>query len=121
MFGFGHSALCLYESARNRMKILFVASLHHPEQLRAAREHDPDVLFPPSMSQHFWEKALRRRGHTLAVFWRNHPGSQTQRQTAGITPGKVINALINRVPPQLQPGRPRPQRRADRPGARLSA
>ena len=59
------------------MKILFVASLHHPEALRAAREQfGADVLFPPSMAQHFWEKALRKRGHTLDVFWRNSPGAQ---------------------------------------------
>ncbi len=86
------------------MKILFVASLHHPEALRAARQTLGDsILFPPSMAQHFWEKALRRRGHTLDVFWRNNPGAQTQRHSAGITPGKLINAAINRVPPHLNP------------------
>ena len=83
------------------MKILFVASLHHPEALRAARETLGDILFPPSMAQHFWEKALRKRGHTLDVFWRNNPGAHTRRHSAGITPGKVIEALINRVPPQM--------------------
>src|SRR5436305_3443177 len=55
------------------------------------------------MSQHFWEKALRKRGHTLDVFWRNNPGAQTRRHSAGITPGKVIDALVNRVPPQMNP------------------
>jgi hypothetical protein len=86
------------------MKILFVASLHHPEALRAAREQfGASVLFPPSMAQHFWEKALRKRGHTLDVFWRNNPGAQTQRHSTGITPGKIVNALMNRVPPQINP------------------
>lgn len=85
------------------MKILFVASLHHPEELRAARETLGDILFPPSMSQHFWEKALRKRGHTLDVFWRNNPSGETKRHSAGITPGKLINAAINRVPPQFNP------------------
>ena len=86
------------------MKILFVASLHHPEALRAVREQfGASVLFPPSMSQHFWEKALRKRGHTLDVFWRNNPGAHTQRHSTAITPRKVFNALLNRVPPQLNP------------------
>ncbi len=85
------------------VKILFVASLHHPEELRAARETQADILFPPTMSQHFWEKALRKRGHTLDVFWRNNPAKATQRHSAGITPAKLFNAAINRVPPQLNP------------------
>ncbi len=85
------------------MKILFVASLHHPEELRAARERDPVVLFPPSMSQHFWEKALRKRGHLLDVFWRSTPGRQTRRFSAGITPGKLIDALNRRIPAQINP------------------
>ncbi|MEP7292683.1 MAG: glycosyltransferase, partial [Chloroflexota bacterium] len=83
--------------------ILFVASLHHPEALRAARETQPDMLFPPSMAQHFWEKALRKRGHSLDVFWRSNPGTHTHRHSSGITPAKLVNALVNRVPPQLHP------------------
>ncbi len=85
------------------MKILFVASLHHPEALRAAREADSSVLFPPSMAQHFWEKALKKRGHTLDVFWRNNPGATTERHSTAITPAKLVRAAINRVPPQLNP------------------
>jgi hypothetical protein len=56
-----------------------------------------------SMAQHFWTKALRKRGHTLDVFWRNNPGAQTRRHSAGITPSKLIEALINRIPPQINP------------------
>lgn len=85
------------------MKILFVASLHHPEALRAAREKDSSVLFPPSMAQHFWEKALKKRGHTLDVFWRNNPGAATERHTTAITPAKLVKAAVNRIPPQLNP------------------
>ncbi|MFN8449544.1 MAG: glycosyltransferase [Anaerolineae bacterium] len=85
------------------MKILFVASLHHPEELRAARERDPAALFPPSMAQHFWAKALQKRGHTLDVFWRTRPSGKTRRHAAGITPGKLLEAALNRVPPQINP------------------
>lgn len=85
------------------MKILFVASLHHPEALRAARERGAAVLFPPSMAQHFWAKALHKRGHTLDVFWRTRPPSRTRRQSTSITPGKLLQAAISRVPPQLNP------------------
>jgi hypothetical protein len=95
------------------MRILFAASLHHPEALRAAvaatPPGEPPPLFPPSMSQHFWEKALRKRGHTLDVFWRNQPAIQlgtrgsTRKHSQGITPRKLAEAAINRVPPQLNP------------------
>ncbi len=94
------------------MRILFVASLHHPEQLRAARAerpHDPP-LFPPSANQYFWEKALRQRGHTLDVFYRNFPvwsgdtaRGTTQKYTSAITPAKLIQAAWNRVPPRANP------------------
>jgi hypothetical protein len=85
------------------MKILFVASLHHPEALRTARETQPDVLFPPSMAQHFWEKALKKRGHVLDAFWRNNPGKTTERHSEGITPAKLVSAALNRVPVELNP------------------
>jgi len=88
--------------------ILFIASIHHPEQLRAypvgARP-----LFPPSMAQHFWERALRKRGHTLAAFYRNQPivslghGGQTQRHSQRLTPRKLIDAALNRIPPRAHP------------------
>lgn len=89
------------------MKILFVASLHHPEALRAAVAATPPgarpPLFPPSMAQHFWEKALLKRGHTLDVYWRNLPVRAAHKHSEGITPAKLINAAINRVPPQFNP------------------
>ncbi|MFN8528384.1 MAG: glycosyltransferase [Anaerolineae bacterium] len=96
------------------LRILFCASLHHPEQLRAARASTPagvePSLFPPSVSQHFWEKALRKRGHTLDVFYRNLPaltlgtgGGHTRRHTQGLTPRKLIEAAWNRIPPEINP------------------
>lgn len=94
------------------LRILFVASLHHPEALRAAAANLPPgvpaPLFPPSMSQHFWEKALRKRGHTLSVFYRNLPAlglrqRQTTRYTRGLTPGRLFQAALNRVPPMVNP------------------
>lgn len=91
-------------------RILFVASLHHPEALRAAVAQlllgQPAPLFPPSMSQHFWEKALRKQGHTLEVFYRNLPGGNSlasghsERHTQTLTPRKVWRAFMNRVPPE---------------------
>ncbi|MGQ9908433.1 MAG: glycosyltransferase family protein [Candidatus Flexifilum sp.] len=92
------------------MRILFVASLHHPEALRDAPPF-PDgtrPLFPPSMSQYFWEKALRQRGHTVDVFWRNQPviglpERRTARHSERITPGKLIRAGLNRIPPHFNP------------------
>lgn len=97
------------------MRILFVTPLHHPEALRAAQQaaalnNQPAPLFPPSMSQHFWEKALRRRGHDLAVFWRNLPGGSAERarghtehHSERLTPAKVFGALRHRIPPEFRP------------------
>jgi hypothetical protein len=89
------------------MRILFAAPIHHPEVLRRYPEGERP-LFPPSMSQHFWEKALRKRGHTLAAFYRDQPmisfGSrQTQRHSQRLTPRKLIDAALNRIPPRLHP------------------
>ena len=99
------------------MRILFVAPIHHPEALREAHaaarlQGAPPPLFPPSVSQHFYEKALIKRGHTLAVFYRNQSGfapqdavlrGQTKAHRQGITPGKLIEAGLNRVPPRVNP------------------
>lgn len=94
-------------------RLLFVSSMHHPEALRAAQadavaKGEQVPLFPPSMSQHFWEKALRKRGFTLDVFFRNQPAlgpgaHSTARHTQTITPGKVFSALMNRIPPLANP------------------
>jgi spore maturation protein CgeB len=59
------------------------------------------------MAQHFYEKELIRRGHSVDVFYRNLPawggGIRSQRHSAGITPGKVVGALARRLPPQVNP------------------
>jgi len=45
------------------MRVLLVATLHHPQALEDARRAAPpgeDPLFPPSQAQYFWVRALRR-------------------------------------------------------------
>jgi hypothetical protein len=91
-------------------RILFVAALHHPEQLQAAVQQTPPgeqaPLFPPSVSQHFWERALRRRGYELAVFYRNLPTvgpARAHRHREGLTLGKALAALTQRIPPEANP------------------
>ncbi len=88
------------------MRILFVASLHHPRELEKARRNaspGAEPLFPPSQAQHFWVRALRKQGHACAVFWRSEsawpwakPGQL--RMTQRVTVGRAINALAARVP-----------------------
>lgn len=88
------------------MKILFVASLHHPVELEKARRSAPpgmDPVFPPSQAQYFWVKALRKLGHECAVFWRSESAwpwarSGQLRMTQRLTVGRAINALAARVP-----------------------
>jgi hypothetical protein len=88
------------------MKILFVASLHHPAELEKARRSAPpgvDPVFPPSQAQYFWVKALRKLGHECAVFWRSESAwpwarSGQLHMTQRLTVGRAINALAARVP-----------------------
>ncbi len=86
------------------MRILFVASLHHPGELDKARRAMPeDPLFPPSQGHFFWVKALRKLGHTCAVFWRSESAwpwarSGQLRMTQRLTVGRAITALAARVP-----------------------
>jgi len=88
------------------MRILFVASLHHPAELAKAQQNAPpgeDPLFPPSQAQHFWVRALRKLGHECAVFWRSESAwpwakSGQLRMTQRVTVGRAINALAARVP-----------------------
>jgi spore maturation protein CgeB len=93
------------------MRILFVASLHHPEQLlrdqHAAQQNGGTLpLFPTSSAHHFWEKALLERGYVLDVFWRNlssfGDGSiaslKSQTYTERITPQRVAEAAMRRLP-----------------------
>jgi spore maturation protein CgeB len=57
------------------MKILFIASLHHPEETGVSRTHAPP-FFPISQAHSFWVKALERMGHTCQVFWRSAPAQR---------------------------------------------
>ena len=88
------------------MRILLVANLNHPEQLAAAVAATPagqePPLFPPGTNQDSWVRALRRRGHETAVFWRNRP-ARNFRYSERITPGAVARALWRRVPPAARP------------------
>lgn len=96
-------------------RVLFIAALHHPEQLqqdisRAQAGRQPP-LFPRSMGQHAWECVLREAGYTLDVFWRNLPGfgrrdiSRLRSSVfrAGLTPGKLAAGLMRRFPPRWHP------------------
>ncbi len=96
-------------------RVLFIATLHHPEELlrdidAAPAEGDPP-LFPRSMGQHAWERALRKAGYALDVFWRNLPGYgardishlSQEAHRAGLTPRKAMAALMRRLPPHLHP------------------
>ncbi|MCA0454186.1 MAG: glycosyltransferase [Chloroflexi bacterium] len=93
------------------MRILFVAALHHPEVLQAAIAATPageqPPLFPTSAAQHFWEKALKKRGHVVDVFYRNLPAwggeLKSQRYTNRWTPARVATAIAYRIPPEFNP------------------
>lgn len=85
------------------MRILFVASLHHPGLLDSARRVREDPLFPPTQTQHFWVRALRRLGHTCAVFWRSEGAWPLARRrplymSDRLTLGRALGALVARVP-----------------------
>ena len=95
-------------------RVLFIAALHHPDELvqeRARAPQDEKPLFPRSMGQHYWERAFRAAGYDLDVFWRNLPGygrRDISRLRAAVyrnrwTPGRVAVALQRRIPPRLQP------------------
>ncbi len=96
-------------------RVLFVAALHHPEELqadiRSADTGETAPLFPSSMGQHFWERAMRAAGYELDVFWRNLPGYgardiarlSTDVFREGLSPGKIASGLMRRLPPQFNP------------------
>ena len=96
-------------------RVLFIASLHHPEALQRDIQNttagSAAPLFPSSMGQHFWERAMRTTGYELDVFWRNLPGYgnrdinqlRTDVFREGLTPGKVAAGLMRRLPPQINP------------------
>ncbi len=96
-------------------RVLFIASLHHPEQLqediRKSADHRVMPLFPSSMIQHSWERAMREAGYEVDVFWRNLPAFgnrdvaklQTSVYREGLSPGKIATGMMRRLPPALNP------------------
>jgi spore maturation protein CgeB len=92
------------------MKLLFVATLHHPPPgpLPPAFVDDPaDPLFPDNQAHRFWVAALRRMGHTAAVFWRS-AGVGFWRPRAGLRAGDgaTLAGAVNRLSlgvPRLNP------------------
>lgn len=88
------------------MRILFVASLTHVEQMKQAIANtapgETPPLFPTSMKESFYERAMRRRGHEVAVFWRER-FTRNYRFNAGFTPRKAAQALGQRLPLRLNP------------------
>ena len=98
------------------MRVLFVATLHHPEQLQRDIAQATDAkqtppLFPGSTSQHFWVKAMRQRGYVCDVFWRNLPGYgsqdpsrlRAQVHSERLTAGKIAGAMLRRLPSRANP------------------
>ncbi len=67
------------------MRFLIVGANHHPEELLRAQSQATNgeiFLFPPSQSEYFWVRALRKLGHNVDAFIRNVPaafGWQTRR------------------------------------------
>ncbi len=87
------------------MRILFVASLHHPgaaaDALRGGTSHD--LLFPTAQAHAFWVKALRAAGHVCDVFWRSTSVYPWVRQrelhmTERLTIQRAVSAAVALVP-----------------------
>jgi len=97
------------------MRVLFVASLHHPERLQEEIANTPQGETPPimptSMSQYFMAKAFQKRGYEVDVFWRNlsawaQDDINTIRahvHSEAITPAKIMGALMRRLPIKANP------------------
>ena len=87
------------------MKILFVASLHHPQPGKGPRPTDRahDLLFPTSQAHAFWVKALRAAGHRCDVFWRSASvwpwlRQRPLRMTERLTIRRALSAAVALVP-----------------------
>ena len=103
------------EQRGDKPRVLFVASLHHPEELQKELQEAPAggeaSLFPRSMELYTWGRAFRQAGWEIDVFWRNLPGFGSRDIASlsnevfrtSLTPGKLIAGLMQRIPPKLQP------------------
>ena len=99
----------------DRRRLLVIASLHHAQELAremaSAADSGAVPLFPRSMELYTWERAFHKAGYDSEVFWRNLPGYGNRDiarlandvYRAGVTPGRVLAWLGQRIPPQLQP------------------
>ena len=96
-------------------RVLFVASLHHPEELQkdlqATAAGGEAPLFPRSMELYSWGRAFRQAGWEIDVFWRNLPGLgnrdiaslRNEVFRTALTPGRILAGLMQRIPPALHP------------------
>lgn len=97
-------------------RILFIASLHHPEALLkeqsdAQQAGQPLPLFPKSSAFRFWANAMRKRGYAVDVFWRNISGFgmgdirqlKAEKYTERLTPRRLFQAGMRRLPYHLNP------------------
>lgn len=89
------------------MKFLLISELHHPDELakaQAAAAPGEVVYFPPSQSDHFWIRALRKQGHQVDVFLRNMPAvfgwrsRHTGKFTGQFGLSMVMGAVAHRMP-----------------------
>ena len=97
-------------------RLLVIASLHHPEELAAESAQASAAgrqapLFPRSMELYAWGRAFRKAGFEIEVFWRNLPGYgrrdigglRNDVFRSGLSAGKLLTALGQRIPPRFQP------------------
>lgn len=103
------------EKRGNKPRVLFVASLHHPEELQKEIQQAPAgkkaPLFPRSMELYTWARAFRKAGYEMDVFWRNLPGFgkrdiarlKNEYFRTALTPAKLITGLMQRIPPRFHP------------------
>ena len=97
-------------------RLLFIAALHHPEELVRERAQASAIgaeppIFPRSMELYTWGKAFQAAGYEIDVFWRDLPGfgaRDIKRLNnfvfkTGLTPRKLLTGLMQRIPPQFQP------------------
>jgi len=87
------------------VRLLFVASLHHPSVPGpgSGEEAAEPLSFPSSQGYHFWVNSLTKMGHTCDVFWRStsrwpwaRPRSQHMTEKPSVA--RVLHALAASLP-----------------------
>jgi spore maturation protein CgeB len=89
-------------------RLLFVASLHHPEVLQGERANHQGTmpLFPKSNPLRFWEETFRKRNYSLDIFYRNLPSRaagdirslKSAKYSQTLSPQRIQQALMQRLP-----------------------